>query len=408
MTDFATFISDICIIGAGPGGSSASIQLSNKGVQHLIVDKATFPRDKICGDACSGKVVDALNKLGVESYSNGQQLESWGVTFIAPNGKPLRVPFKPDANIEEPAPGFISKRIDFDHLLLERAKSHKYANLIEGVELRKFNFDKGRWKCYNKQGKLMVDAKFLVIADGAQSSFARQIANIKQEPKHFAAGIRAYYNGVTGLDRDNFIELHFLKEFVPGYFWIFPLPNGQANVGIGLRSDLVKKRKLDLKKMLFKLIEEHPQLKERFKDAELIDDIKGFGLPFGSKRRRLSGENYLLVGDAGSLIDPFTGEGIGNAMISGIEAANVLEQKLGDNSVTLEDYDRKVYSILGQELQLSTRLQQLANKKWLFNWLINKATTNKTLSTTISNMFMDLDIRHQLKQPSFYFKLLFN
>ena len=401
-------ISDVCIIGAGPGGSSASIQLSNQGIQHLIIDKAVFPRDKICGDACSGKVVDALNKLGINDYNDAPLIDSWGVTFVAPNGNALRVPFNPKMDKTGEAPGFIAKRVDFDHMLLQKAIEKEQCTFKDSIDLRQFEFVDGRWKCFDKHKNLLVDARYLIVADGAQSIFARHIAGIKQEPKHFAAGIRAYYKNVSGLEKDNFIELHFLKEFVPGYFWIFPLPNGQANVGIGLRSDLVKSRKIDLKKKLFELIEEHPALKERFKNAELVDNVKGFGLPFGSKKRKLSGEHYLLVGDAGSLIDPFTGEGIGNAMISGMEAAKALALKLSDSTYPLEEYDKNVYQKLWKELQLSTKLQQLANKKWLFNWLINKATTNETLSTTISNMFMDLDIRDQLKQPSFYFKILFN
>ncbi len=114
----------------------------------------------------------------------------------------------------------------------------------------------------------------------------------------------------------------------------------------------------------------------------------------------------MLVGDAASLIDPFTGEGIGNAMISGKIAAEVISEKLLDPDLDLSVYDQRVYSKLWKELNLSHKLQQLAMKKWLFNWLVNKATTNKTLSHMISNMFMDLDVRDQLKQPSFYFKLL--
>jgi flavin-dependent dehydrogenase len=63
------------------------------------------------------------------------------------------------------------------------------------------------------------------------------------EPKYYAAGLRAYYKNVTGTNEDNFIELHFIKKMLPGYFWIFPLPNGEANVGVGLLSDMVRKKK---------------------------------------------------------------------------------------------------------------------------------------------------------------------
>jgi len=396
----------VVILGAGPGGAVASLRLADKGISHVVLDKARFPRDKICGDAFSGKVVDVLKDLNIEYGDAGTQLPSWGVTFVAPNGRALRVPFDASDSKKADAPGFIAKRIDFDDLLANKVRASEYAELIEGVAVREFEFKDGAWNCFDKSGNHIITAEYLIAADGAQSAFARNIGAIKQEPDHFAAGIRTYYKGVTGLDKENFIELHFLEDFVPGYLWIFPMANGMANVGVGLRSDLVKSRNLDLKKKMFDLIDHHPVLKQRFSNAELVDGPRGWGLPFGSKKRKISGENYMLVGDAASLIDPFTGEGIGNAMISGKIAAEVVSEKLLDPDLDLSVYDQRVYSKLWKELNLSHKLQQLAMKKWLFNWLVNKATTNKTLSHMISNMFMDLDVRDQLKHPSFYFKLL--
>lgn len=402
--------SNICIIGAGPAGCSASLYLSKNNIPHLIVDKAAFPRDKICGDAFSGKVVDVFKELNLHIPVENKLLDSWGVTFVAPNGKALRVPFNPKMDKKLAAPGFIAKRFDFDNILLQKVKESEFATYVEQLECRYFEFEyeDGKWQCFDRHKNLVIEANYLLVADGAQSAFARHVAGIEQEPEHYAAGIRAYYKNVTGLDKDNFIELHFLKEFIPGYLWIFPLPNGEANVGIGLRSDLVKERNLDLKKVLIELIQNHPELSKRFEHAEMIDSIKGWGLPFGSKQRQISGNQFLLLGDAASLIDPFTGEGIGNAMISGIEAGKVMTQMHLGKAITLANYDEQVYDRLWKELQLSTKLQQLANQKWLFNWLINKATTNKVLRHTISNMFMDLDIRDQLKKPSFYFKFLFD
>src|SRR5690606_9549152 len=89
--------------------------------------------------------------------------------------------------------------------------------------------------------------RLVIAADGANSHFARHVAGLQMEPQHHCAGVRAYYSGVSGLDPQGFIELIFLKELLPGYLWIFPLPDGRANVGLGMRSDAVKKRRLDLK-----------------------------------------------------------------------------------------------------------------------------------------------------------------
>ncbi|GDX53139.1 geranylgeranyl hydrogenase BchP [Bacteroidota bacterium] len=405
---------DVCILGAGPGGATAALFLASKGIRSVLIDKAKFPRDKICGDALSGKVVSILNKLNPELVnqlsSSSIQVGSYGVKFFAPNLKNIRIPFKKDYPSIGNAPGFISKRIDFDNFLIEKVKQQPLIQLIENTQLKYFKKINNEWLVGLNENEILFSTKLLIVADGAHSSFAREFGKIEVEHEHYCAGIRAYYKNVSGMDEDNFIELHFLDELLPGYFWIFPLPNGQANVGIGMRSDIVSKRKANLKKLLPQILEKYPTLKERFKNAELIDDVKGYGLPLGSKKRTISGDNYLLVGDAASLIDPFTGEGIGNAMLSGMVAAAVAEKAIASNDFSktqLKEYDEIVYRKLWNELSLSKRLQNLSKHGWLFNFVVNKASRNKTVQETISCMFNDLDIRSQLRKPSFYFKLLF-
>ncbi len=405
---------DVCILGGGPGGATAALFLASKGISSVLIDKAKFPRDKICGDALSGKVVSILNKLNPELVnklsSSSIQVGSFGVKFFAPNLKNIRIPFKKDYPAVGNAPGFISKRIDFDNFLIEQVKLQPLIQLIENTQLKYFKRTNNEWLVGLNENEILFSSKLLVAADGAHSAFAREFGKIEVEHEHYCAGIRAYYKNVSAMDEDNFIELHFLDELLPGYFWIFPLPNGQANVGIGMRSDIVSKRKANLKKLLPEIIEKYPSLKERFKNAELVDDVKGYGLPLGSKKRPISGDGYLLVGDAGSLIDPFTGEGIGNAMLSGMVAAEIALKAKNQNDFSktlLKEYDEIVYRKLWNELSLSKRLQNLSKHGWLFNFVVNKASRNKTVQETLSCMFNDLDIRSQLRKPSFYFKLLF-
>lgn len=128
----------------------------------------------------------------------------------------------------------------------------------------------------------------------------------------------------------------------------------------------------------------------------------------------LSGDGFMSIGDAAHSIDPFTGEGISHATISGVHAANVAAEALraipGKETIpqaALKDYDVRVWNRLGKELGISTRLQQLADRPWLFNFVVNKAAGNPVLADTISCMFNDLDMREKLKNPSFYLKLLF-
>lgn len=189
-------------------------------------------------------------------------------------------------------------------------------------------------------GQLQAD--LVIGAEGDRSLTARQLGGLRKEPDHYCAGIRTYYEGVSGFHEKNFIELHFLKDTLPGYLWIFPLPNGGANVGIGMLSSAIARRRTDLKGLLEKSLQQ-PSLRERFSHARRTDPMRGWGLPLGSKKRKLSGDGFLLTGDAGSLIDPFTGEGIGNAMISGRIAAETAVSAIQSDRFDggfLERYDR--------------------------------------------------------------------
>ena len=134
-------------------------------------------------------------------------------------------------------------------------------------------------------------------------------------------------------------------------------------------------------------------------------------MPLGSSRKKLSGERFLLVGDAGSLIDPLTGEGIGNAFQSAYIASKIIERALIARDFSeqyLFDYDRKLYEELKDELRLSEYIQRLVQKQWLFNFVFNRLHNNKSLQEVFTGMLSDLDIRAKLRSPSFYLKVLFN
>lgn len=185
-----------------------------------------------------------------------------------------------------------------------------------------------------------------------------------------------------------------------------------ANVGIGLISERIREKKINLREQMLKTIEQNPTISHRFKNAELTGKIQGWGLPMGMQRQAISGDNFILTGDAASLIDPFTGEGIGNALYSGMLAAEAiikgLPQKQFDTAFLKEAYDDVLYKRLGGELRISTTLHHLCKYPWLFNMVVNKAHKSPSLNNTISCMFTDMDLRDKLRKPSFYAKILFN
>lgn len=402
---------DVCILGGGPGGSTVALRLAQLDVKAFLLEKASFPRDKVCGDALSGKVMRTLERLDAPLAelvkANAASMPSWGVTFVAPSGRALRVPFSRNTGLGE-APGVILPRLRFDDLLFQHAKATASITSFENCTAKSFEHTAGGWRIVCADGRT-ITARLIIDASGANSHFARSLAGLEMEHKHHAAGVRAYYHGIRDMDPQGFIELIFLKGLLPGYLWVFPLPDGRANVGLGLRSDVVRTRRVDLKALLVDLVSTHPQLKDRFADARMEGGVQGMGLPLASKRRALSGEGYLLVGDAGHLIDPFTGEGISHAMISGMYAAETAHSMLANNDITgraAKKYDERVWKRLGKELAISTRLQRMANQAWLFDFVVDKANKNPALADTISSMFTDMDLRERLKRPGFYMDLL--
>ena len=404
---------DACIVGAGPGGVATALKLSYLGIPSVLIDKATFPRDKVCGDAISGKVSTLLNRLDphiLERFNQRPiQAGVWGIKFVAPNRKELDIPFRPGSSRNaEMAPGYVARRYDFDNFLVEEVRRRDNIRFFEGVAVDGYTRSERGWAISAAGGELEVDTRMLIVADGAHSAFSRKVAGLEKDLRHHAGAVRAYFSGVGGLDGQPFIELHFIRSVTPGYFWIFPLPEGHANVGLGMRSDILSRRKLNLRKTLLEVVEEHPVLRERFKNARLIGEVKGYGLPLGSKQRPISGGHYMLVGDAGHLVDPLTGEGIGNAFYSGFIAAEQLQQCLLANDFSasfLKAYDRRVSRVLGSEMRLSYRLQKMLAYPWLVNWLANIIAGNQRIVAVLSGMYNDFELREQLVKPWFWLKM---
>jgi geranylgeranyl reductase family protein len=406
----------ILIVGAGPAGVSTSAFLSQKKIPHTIIDKARFPRDKICGDALSGKTVFVLNKIDpriVNELKNdsAHYTGSYGICFFSPNGRRLDIPFSLNPENLKNAPGFIARRIHFDEYLYNRIDK-TYATILPETELQDLVREKNKVKATlsSRTGITSEHFDLVVGAEGERSVVAKKLDPVKKNLISYSAALRCYYSGVTDNHPANFIELHFVKDLLPGYFWIFPMNDGTCNVGIGMRSDVVSKKKINLRKKMEDIIKNHPVISGRFTHAKAESEYSGWGLPLGSTLRNACGDNFLLTGDAGSLIDPFTGEGIGNALYSGMLAADTIEAAITKNDFgknTLAGYQHALHSRLQPELNLSFRIQQLATKAWLFNFVVKKAANNRTLRETITSMFDDIDIRANLKKPSFYFKLMF-
>ncbi len=360
---------DAIVLGAGPAGSTAAMYLAKAGKNVLLVDKVTFPRDKTCGDAQGRKAARIMRELGIyEGYEKLPGHKVYGITLSSPNGTVVSVDVE---KRDKPAPGYVHRRKDFDDYLFQCAKKIVKFRIFNATDII---LEKGQAvgvKGTNDKGIIEeLRAKIILAADGAHSIAARKFGVGTNPPEHLITATRAYYKNVTGLtDR---IEIHLVKDLIPGYFWIFPLDNNECNVGLGMIIKDMQKKKINLVEAQTKTILENPLFKDRFKNSKLIGEIKGWNLPIASYHRKSYGPGYLLLGDAAGLIDPLSGEGVGNAMISAKHATDIAIEALKKNDFTekfLKTYDKVLWDDIGPEIKANYRLQRLGK---MFPHLIDK------------------------------------
>ena len=401
---------DVIIIGAGPSGSSAALYAHKMGLKTILLDKSVFPRDKICGDALSGKSVRYMKELGIlDEISKLKGASIKRITFGSPSHKQFDVNLSGSKNKGKIKEGFVIPRKIFDNFLFNKAKN--ITKTKEGFKVTDIIYDNK--KIIGIEGtqdkkKQKLYASIILGCDGPNSLISKKLGLYEEDEANMAIAVRCYYKGVKGLSDQ--IELHFVDEVLPGYFWIFPAGDGLANIGIGLSKKEAKKDKRKLTQILSDVIQSD-YFKDRFSEAEKMENPKGWSLPLGRISRPNYGDGFMLLGDAAGLVDPFTGEGIGNAMASAKYAINVSNNAKLENNYSKDmfsKYHDLLWNDIGSELNTSAKLQDLANYRFLLNFVINKAAKSKDIQDIISGMLINEIPREKLSNPLFYLKILFS
>ena len=405
-------IFDIIIIGAGPAGSCAALYASKMGLKVLLLDKSEFPRDKICGDAISGKSMLMLRELGLmDEALNLPGAHIHSIRFGSTTNKIVDISLQGSKRKGTPT-GLVIPRKIFDAFLFGKARAVVTETLdnyqVKNILIEDEQVTGVRGINLNTNEISEFRAKIVLGADGLNSILAKELGIFNRLPKHRIVAVRQYYKNVSV--QSNQIELHFVDELLPGYFWIFPAGDNLTNVGFGIKQDALTKTPIDFKKAIPKFVSS-AAFSDRFKNSQTISDAQARILAVANTHRKNFGNGFLLLGDAAGLIDPFTGEGIGNAMVSGKHAAQTAWEAIENNrfdASMLAAYDKNLWAHIGPELRMSRMMQRLANHKFLLNMVINKASEDKEAQEIISGMMANTISRYRLVNPLFYLRLLFS
>ncbi|WP_017593293.1 geranylgeranyl reductase family protein [Nocardiopsis potens] len=330
---------DVIIVGAGPAGSTAACHMARSGLDVLVLEKTSFPREKVCGDGLTPRAVKQLAALGVPFDGPGW-IPNKGLRIIG-GGVRLELPWPELA--EYPGHGLVRTRYDFDHILAEHARAAG-AKLLERTTVQAPLLDPRTDRVQGVVAKdpagerVVYRAPLVIAADGNSSRLSVAMGIRKRDDRPMGVAVRTYFTSPRHDDDhlESWLELWDSSGgkdvLLPGYGWVFGVGDGTSNVGLGILNSTAAFQDVDYRRLLRRWTESMPA-EWGFTEENRTGPIRGAALPMGFNRTPHYSRGLMLVGDAGGMVNPFNGEGIAYAMEAGAIAAEVAVQALSRTTV---------------------------------------------------------------------------
>jgi len=338
---------DVLVVGAGPAGSATAAWAARHGLDVTLVDAETFPRDKPCGDGLTPRAIAELDQLGLSPWLEGRA-RNWGLR-AAGFGQELYLPW-PGGSL--PRNGGAAPRVVLDDAIRQEAlksgatavEGHRAVDVVrEGSRVTGVVFSSGSGK---EKRTSTITCKRLIVADGARSQLGRKLGREWHRGTAYGVAARGYIDSERSDDPwiSSHLELRGTEgELLSGYGWVFPLGDGQVNVGVGTLATDKHPADINLRQLLSHYADQ--QRNDWRFNGEVRDPWSAL-LPMGGAVSGVAGANWMLVGDAAGCVNPLNGEGIDYGLETGHLAAQVLSETIPNPHL---DYTRQWAPILRRQ-----------------------------------------------------------
>ena len=313
---------DVLVVGAGPAGAATAAWSARAGIDVLLADAESFPRDKPCGDGLTPRAIAELDDLGLGPWLEGRARNK-GLR-AAGFGRTLMLPW-PGGSL--PSHGGAAPRLELDHAIRQIAIDAG-ASTVEGHRAIGLTLESGKVASVTfatgKGAQREIRCKRLIVADGAKSQLGRKLGREWHRSTVYGVAARGYIKSHRSDDPwiSSHLELRGQEgELLSGYGWVFPLGDGEVNIGVGTLATSRHPAEVNLRGLMQHYADN--QRDEWQLDGEIRAPWSAL-LPMGGAVSGVAGPNWMLVGDAAGCVNPLNGEGIDYGLETGHLAAEVL------------------------------------------------------------------------------------